>query len=521
MDGADGELARTYVARAMFALSAACEPPALRPDCPYSVELAGGVRTCRQQCHDLLAAQGIETPGPDLVPLPMPAARTAARAFDASEHYIRERGRHMSRWSVPALMWALRKHLTRTPVGVAAPGDPEREIAECLAELQLRGFDVDELVRLGMGEEISVAVVVSTLAVLPPELLAGGEAPVTPFRATDPSAAGQWAAWVALLDGVLAEEDPDAGLQGEVPPFPNEMPGGAARYGRRVEAALRGTFPKRVQRWLASAPLTDVGAWRAPQPSAFVLGPQTAPPVLDQRRDRARWLVERFTELSLADWSPRSRLLEFQWVRGLQPPPCGPVHMAPPQPDPVDLAETIAVDAVTKPAGPERHLALLKHKAIELLLAGQRTAASAVLDTSRRLEPDLPEPHNDYAFSVIPDDPAAALKALEHARGLGYDRTVGIANRTLCLAMLGRPQEALATARRVVDAYPSEDRDGSYLWDAVAALEEGAGVLRQGVSPRDYVLDLAVRVAARTGDPDLARSWRDHRDRLAGPRPAA
>ena len=521
MDGRDGELARAYVARAMFALSAACEPPALRPDCPYSADLAGGVRTCRQQCHDLLAAHGIEPPGPDLVALPMPAARAAARAFDASEHYIRERGRHMSRWSVPALMWALRKHLTRTPVGVAAPGDPQRETADCLAELHRRGFDVDDLVRLGMGEEISVAIVVSTLAVLPPDLLTGPGAPVTPYRATDPSAAGQRAGWAALLDGVLAEEDPDAGLQGEVLPFPSEMPGGAARYGRRVEAALRGTFPKRVQRWLASAPLAEIGTWQAPTAGEFDLGGQTWPAELEQRRDRARWLVERFTELSLADWSARSRLLEFQWARGLQPAPCDPAHMAPPLPDRADLAETIAVDAVTKPAGPERHLALLKHKAIELLLAGQRAAASAVLDTSRRLEPDLPEPHNDYAFSVIPDDPAAALEALEHARSLGYDRTVGVANRALCLAMLGRPQDALDAARRVVDGYPAEDSDASYLWDPDAALDGGAAGLQEGVSPRDYVLDLAVAVAARTGDPDLARSWQADRDRLAGPRPAA
>ena len=122
---------------------------------------------------------------------------------------------------------------------------------------------------------------------------------------------------------------------------------------------------------------------------------------------------------------------------------------------------------------------------------------------------------------MIPDDPAAALEALEHARSLGYDRTVGVANRALCLAMLGRPQDALDAARRVVDGYPAEDSDASYLWDPDAALDGGAAGLQEGVSPRDYVLDLAVAVAARTGDPDLARSWQADRDRLAGPRPAA
>lgn len=159
-------MAGTYVARAMFALAASCEPPSLRPDCPYSVALAGGVRTCEEQCRDILIDHGIKPPGPDLVALAMPAVAQGPRAFDASERYMHERDKHVSRWSVSALLWALRQHLTRTPVGVAGPGDPERETGLCIAELARRGFNVEDLVRLGLGQDIARAVTFT--AVLPP-----------------------------------------------------------------------------------------------------------------------------------------------------------------------------------------------------------------------------------------------------------------------------------------------------------------------------------------------------------------
>ena len=100
----DEDLVGLYAARAMFALAASCEPPSLRPDCPYSVPVAGGVRTCKQQCHEILERHQIRPPGPDLLPLAPPPAEHGLRAFDASERYLRERERHMPRWSVSALL---------------------------------------------------------------------------------------------------------------------------------------------------------------------------------------------------------------------------------------------------------------------------------------------------------------------------------------------------------------------------------------------------------------------------------
>lgn len=511
------DLAETFVARAMYALAAACEPPALRPDCPFSVHVAGDVRTCRQQCFDVLTAHGIEPPGPELVPLPVPRDRADPRAFDASERYMRERGRHLRRWAVSSLMWALRQHVTRTPVGVAGPGDPERETALCLAELARRGFDVEEVVRLGMGEEIVSAVIV--MAFLPtPSGSAMSASVAKPLASTALWSTDDRTGWVELLDQLIAGEDPDAGLRGDQLPFVHDGPA-VGLFERRVEAALRGSFHKRVAAWVAVAPLDEIVRWQAPTAERF--GTYAAPLAAPDRADAARWLVERFTEPYYDRWAVKSLHLEFQWTRGGEPAPCDEAYMDENEPRMKELADTIAVAATTIPLGHERHLALLKGKAIELLVAGERSAAAVVLDTSRQLDPSLPEPHNDYAFCVLPDDPTSALHALEQARQLGYDRTVGLGNRALCLAMLGRPAEALALARRVIDHYPDEDWAPSFLWDPVGALRGEDVNLLVNVSPRDYVLNLGVAIAEHAGDDASRARWTAARDRLTrGPEAA-
>lgn len=318
---------------------------------------------------------------------------------------------------------------------------------------------------------------------------------------------------MALLEEILAEESRASGA-GDLLPFPDEVPGtGMVGFRRRVHGAVQGSFHVRLSTWIATAPLKDIVGWAAPASGRFGLTPLANEP-LAARQDEARWTVERFTEPYYGRWAPSSLHLEFEWSRRARPGGCDEQHMQERVPHRLDLAETIAADAVTRPDRHEFQRSLLKAKAIELLTSGQRGAAAALLDASRTLDDDLAEPHSDYAFLVLPDDPEGALRALDRARALGHDRTVSLGNRALCLALLGRGKEGLPEAGRVLSEYDQEDSTKSFMWDAGSALAGQPGVLVRDVSPRDYVLDLGALIAESVGDEAAAAVWRNEGERL-------
>lgn len=515
MKDEDEDLAGVYVARAMFALAASCEPPSLRPDCPYSVAVAGGVRTCKQQCHEILERHQIRPPGPDLVPLPLPQAERVPRAFDASERYLPERGRHMSRWSLSALLWALRQHLTRTPVGVAGPGDPQRETRECLAELARRGLDVESVVRRGLGSYIVTALTIAAaLPPLPEELTSAMASPLvsaSPLPGSAPSVRVERVAWAALLDEIIDSERLSEGV-GDVLPFPDPAPGGGmAGLRRRVAVATHESFQIRLRTWLATAPMSEIVGWTAPPSARFGSFAEGADATQAQR-DEARWLVDRFTKLDYDDWSPASLHLEFRWSRTGKPVCCPEEYMQEHPVQRLELAETIAATAVSRPESHELQRAL-RLKAITLVSAGQHDGAAVLLDESRKLNDEAPEPHSDYAFCVMPDDVPAALRALDRAEELGWRSTVSVGNRALCLALLGRDKEALREAARVLGDYEQEDVVPSYMWDPASALGDRPWILLRNVIPRDYVLDLGALIASRIGEAAEAY-WLDEANRI-------
>lgn len=510
---ADGAAHEEYARTALFLMSAACEHPSLTPQCPFAVEVRPGVRVCQEQCHDVLVANGL--PLPTFVDAPSnPAPRrpfAVSAAFDASALYLQAQDRRPSRWSVPALVWALKQHVSAAPVDLSGRTRQE-EVELCLAELARRDFDVDSLVRLGMGDDVLEALIVGMLI---PRLARGAGVPVV-LAAPDvvapadlPNVPDVPDAWHALLDEVLAREA--AEVPSELPLMMVFAPEDR-RAASQVARVLRGSFPRRLAVWVATAPLADVVSWAAPTVDGF---PEEAPkdsaePTKEQR-DRQRWLVDRFTVAYYDRWSRESRHLEFRWLRNDVDPPCAAALMDVRERREDDLAKTIAVAAVLAPVGPEQHLTSLRQKGVELLAGGRRAAAAAVFEAVRELDWDLPEPHNNYGFALLPDSPEEALKALRLAKDLGYTLTVNTANQVLALALLGRDDEAFALAEAVLARFDSEDADESLLWDPGSALA-GEPVLEDLISPRDYVLEVAALVAERAGDDDAARRWRHELD---------
>lgn len=509
-----GDAAAEYARQALFMMSAACEHPRLTPECPFSVEVRPGVRTCREQCHDVLLEHGLPLPTFEDAPRASAARRPVpvAAPFDASAEYLQAQDRRGSRWPLPALIWALRQHLSRVPVALA-DRSREEEIDLVLAELARRGFDVDGFVRLGLGQDIVEALFIETL--LPRLVRAGGGSEGPEGAEAAPRGPEVPDGWHALLDEVLSAE-PDGTLELPFVSMPEEQRRAAAEVGRVV----RSSFRTRVNAWVLTAPLVDIVALRPPPWEDFGQNAGAAQPTAEARH-RQQWLVDRFTVAYYDEWRPESRKAEWRWLQGAEVPPCLAALMDCRERREDDLARTIAADAAFEPVGPEQHLARLKNKGVQFLRAGRRAQGAAIFDAMRELNWNLPEPHNDYGCAILPDAPEAALTALDAARGLGYCRTVNTADRALAYALLNRDEEVYAVAEGVAANYDNEDDDGSILWEPAATLA-GEPVLSEDlVSPRDYVLEVAALVAERASDLAAAMRWRAELDRRAGGPPAA
>lgn len=505
-EAAGDDRRQEYARQALFVMSAACEHPTLTPACPFSVEVRPGVRDCREECHSILREQGLPLPTYQDAPAPSSARRpfSVSAPFDASAHYLQAQDRRPSRWSLPALFWALKQHLTRAHVDLVGRTRDE-EIGLCLAELARRDFDVDALVRWGMGEAIMEALIVGTVI---PRLARSAKVTFVPDVGDLPEVPP---GWEALLDALLEQ---DMAEETQLP-FPVGVPAEERRAATEVARILRGSFPQRLGKWVMTAPLADLVAWKPPSIEDFLLDSDLPLPTAEERH-RQRWLVDRFTVAYYDEWARESRHLEFRWLRNDVEPPCADGLMDVRERREDDLAKTIAVSAVLAPVGPEQHLTSLRQKGVDLLFSGRRTAAAAVFEAIRDLDWDLPEPHNNYGFALLPDAPAEALAALRLASDLGYGLTVNAANRALALALLGRDGEVHALAEAVLANYDDEDGDDAILWEAAGTLA-GEPVLADLVSPRDYVLEIAAMVADRAHDTASAERWRSELERRAVP----
>jgi hypothetical protein len=126
------------------------------------------------------------------------------------------------------------------------------------------------------------------------------------------------------------------------------------------------------------------------------------------------------------------------------------------------------------------------------------------------------EAHNNYGFCLLPDRPEEALHALQQADELGFPhKTLNRANRMLALSMLGRDAAALELAERVVDEWDTERRTRTYyMWDISSV--EADPVLLEKACASCYVLDVALKIAERNGEPVQTR-WRRINSNLRHP----
>ncbi len=144
--------------------------------------------------------------------------------------------------------------------------------------------------------------------------------------------------------------------------------------------------------------------------------------------------------------------------------------------------------------------------AVRLILDGQRSAAATLFAAILIRDLEDFESYNNYGFCLLPDDPEAALSALEKAHSLGDNSSVNLTNRVLALSWLDRSAMALELAFNATQEWGKLDQTPSFLWDFKSQREET--FLLANVCPRCYLVRLSVRIAESTGDDVLSARWR-------------
>lgn len=498
---ADGPHRRIFL-EALRDYSDACEAPMLTPSCPF-FELTPTGPSCGEQCHDLLAAHdAVPTcdagysigDGLALVPKRRPRARRGpeptAKPFDAIEIRLRDEERPRSMRHTVSLMVELHSAILTCPWISDDREERTYVVRACFEELTRRGIDVDGLVRSGMRDEIAQAVgVIAAMpflaATIPAERL-----PLLGLRDEN-----DWSRLLRQYDGpgVEGSSEEESALH-------------------LIQEALAGPFKSRLVRWVLHADWLDLTEWRPPAVDNFHL---------DASSDEANviaenhWLLERFIKTYLTDWHQQSLHLEWRFLHSQVAPMSPPSVMSTRRVEAGDLAREIshrAVAEVTKPDNEKGSGDFVK-TAVDFLQSGRRPVAAALFEALRHRDPDNAEAHNNFGFCILPDDPAAALEALQQADALGYGmRETNIANRIYALMRLNRLTEALQLAEVACAEVSSTPTVPAYLW-SFTSNDPGNPDLLSPTDPISYVIGLAAHIAQAAHDEAALGFWkaRDNR----------
>jgi hypothetical protein len=183
-----------------------------------------------------------------------------------------------------------------------------------------------------------------------------------------------------------------------------------------------------------------------------------------------RWLLERFTNTFLEDWTRASLEREWQFVkarrRGCLPSgqmrqraiDAGDVAAA--LSDHVTSRGTDDSEPVRQPSWTPQHFKML---AIERLKTGNTEAAASIFRILYDLDDTDADNLSNLGFCLIPASPTEAIGFLQRAAQIGpTDPEITGLNIALALHLDGQNNEAIEVA---VDTAASRDREyGAFMW---------------------------------------------------------
>ena len=331
------------------------------------------------------------------------------------------------------------------------------DATSALGALGCRGLDPELLVRRGLGQKIKLA--------LAAWLGRWSE------QADDPRSSWEYIdRWRAFF-----EEGADGRL----------VPDGY------IDAALDGVTAQRLDAWIELAPMEDIFLWRPPDSNTGLAEAR----LLNEDVEGWRWIVERFTETYLEQWSLTALKREYSYVQGSWVPDFPAVVLAERTVTREQVATALADRAMIGDDVVDPYtMNSFTDQALVLLADEQRTAAAALFDAARKLKPADIAAQNNYAFCILLDKPGQARDLLTDALSRGVPNpTVTWCNLALAESLLGHSDAAL---RACDQAYGISTREGkqSYLWQ-----RRGGSWVVQSTNPRSWVIHFGAELEKLAG----------------------
>lgn len=462
---------RDLFLRALREYSESCEPPALIPDCPFSVSTEPGVRGCAEECMDILGATGAPPPsvevdlgdGISIRRRRSPRARRPlhpnSRPYDAKEVFLADQeAGPLSTWRIAAVLHGLVDLVTSPP-----PDD--------LDQRQQRLDRLDEFRRIisGRGMDYDCHVVPS-LRIPVAGTIFGYAIASQPAEDVPLAVAG----WASLAGDYLPTED--AGITVE-------------SAGQAFESLL---LP--ITRWALTADYEGLVNWRAPGRS--LLDESEIPLAATEPIDSdGKWLVDRFLKTYMHDWSTDSLRREWLYQHGQLQSPCNAADMSSRPIDLTALAQVLAErSAAADPptVDQSRFASKFVRSAVAFLQEARYIEAAALFEAIVRRQPDDPEALNNLGFCLLASDPDKALKSLSLANDQpSADHDLIDINRLLTLFVLGRKTAATDLADRLLHRLADGRglRTPTFLWEP-ASLLAGAPNLVERTDMLAYVQEV-------------------------------
>ncbi|TDC67834.1 hypothetical protein E1200_13660 [Actinomadura sp. GC306] len=429
----------------------ACDPADRHRDCPHSVQ-RDGVFTCHEECRDLLTS---------LLRRGRTPAMSNPHAFDARQIRLSETEPTPNvLWHTSSLLQVVVKVARTNPLGEHDGINLRRYVdaTSALGALGCRGLDPEGLIRRGVAETVKLAI----------------------------------AGWLEISE-LTDESRRDTALLDRWRTFFAESAEKPASPGDYIEAALFGRCAERLNAWLQTAPVEDLLRWRPPEewpesPPSASAGSET---------ELWTWLVERYTETYLSEWSLDSLKREYTFLKGTWRPGL-PTEILDGRILAIEeVATELAERAVAEgdSIDPATMTSLI-NQAAALLETGQRKAAAALMDGARRLKPSDLVLQQNHAFCFLPDHPGRARAVFKEVLAKETPRPqVTLCNLALAEFLLGDAPAALQACDQAFRAV-AQKRTLAYLWVRNADGWE----IEQTSMPR-WITRLGAEIEASQGAP--------------------
>ena len=392
-----------------------CEPSHRHRDCPFAVEQQGKL-TCHEECRSviksLLRRGRIE-----------PATRS--QAFDARQLRLSEPpGAPDILWHTSSLFQVVVRAAHSSPIRPDGSLELRRLIdaTSALGALGSRGLDSEHIVRLGVASFVKLALALSL----------------------GKNSDGRLSNWEYITEWRSI--------------FQRSITGEPSLE-RYVGAVLDGPVAQYLNSWIAKASVEDVLMWRPPNQNIKL---QSVEPSMEDI-EVWTWLVDRFTKTYLDKWSLSSLKREYSFVKGSWQPEFSTEVLGERVVAREEIATALADRAMV--GRDEIDPAMMNsfvEQASSLLRDGQRTAAAALFNAARSLQPNDLSAKNNYAFCILIDKPEEAKALLLNVLERRIPNPAATwCNLAVAESLVGNADAALEACAR---AYESDSTSESYLW---------------------------------------------------------